>query len=292
MSRFKQRCALFIAILATVFTVTGLAASSANATSFTCTQTKNAYTTPYACGGLQFQQFTHGVLDMSADGNFWNASVRATTENQSGPAAPNQDWTVFAEDGLITGGEGDLGQYVAMFTPNGVIPGGCDVGLQHHQTCGGLNTPQTVSNSPIDYCLSVENVPTVVRGHHTFRWFGVLRNCFLGDFRDEGSPTFTLAVAPSDGVHVNTVTNPNHYMVWAPVLGAQDESLVNEALLHPEFRHWVGGNSRYVLDIQAGGPSGSRLLAYPYNGGLNQVVKVIGCQPPVTLISGLAQVCS
>jgi hypothetical protein len=289
--RSKRRIALFFALLATVFAVAGLASSSASATSLTCTQTKNAFTTPYGCGGLQFQQFTHGVLDMSADGNWWDAPVRATTENQTGPTAPRQDWYVFADTNnnpVTQGGEGDLGDYVAMFAPNGVIPGGCDNGLLHHQACNHTNL--VVSNSPSDFCLSVENVPTIVRGHHTFRWFAVLRNCFTGDSRDEGTPQFTLG---SDLVTdaVNTVSNPNHYQVWAPVLGQTDESLVNEALLHPEFRHGVGGNARYVLDIQAGGPSGSRLLAYPFNGGLNQVVVVLGCQPPVTLISGLAQVC-
>lgn len=291
----RNQLLALLGVLALLAGLAGLTAGTgtARATTLTCTQTKAGFVTPFGCGGVQFQQFTHGILDMTADGSFWNAPVRAVTESMTNTS---QDWTAFIDPRdivpgnppTIQGGEGDVGDYVAMFTPNGVIPGGCDTVTGPHGVCSADNN--TVSSSPLDFCLSVQNIIRNVRGHLVERWVAVLRNCF-----GSNNPTFTLGQDKSADTQSpltgNTVTNPNPYQVWAPVLDQANESLVNEALLSAFFRHFIGDNTRYVLDIAAGGPSGTQLLAYPANGGLNQNVKVIGCTPWLTLITGLAQVC-
>ena len=162
-------------------------ASGASATTLTCTQTKASFTTPYGCGGLELQYTAKGILDMAADGSYWNAPVRAKTESLTDTS---EDWTVFAVGGVTTGGEADLGSYVAMFTPNGVIPGGCGAPGGAYVACGAAGASLTVTPSPSDYCLSVEDVYRTVHGQHVQRWAGVLRPCFAdaGGPRQAGAP--------------------------------------------------------------------------------------------------------
>ena len=273
--RYFRIAAVVLAAALALAAVAGAAATTASATTLTCTQTKTSFATPYGCGGLQLQYQVKGILDMAADGNYWNAAVRVSTGSLT---STSQDWTVFgdtANDPVTTGGEGDLGAYVAMYTPNGVIQGGV--------------TGTTVNSSPLDFCLSVQNIQRVVRGVLSQRWVTVLRNCFNGT--GGGAPSFALGT----GTSPNTVTDPNQYQLWAPALATttvpSPVSLVNEALLSGSFRHGIGGNDRYVLDDTAWGGTGTQLIAYPANGGINQQWDVIGCTPPVTQISGLAAIC-
>jgi hypothetical protein len=255
----------------------------ASATTLTCTQVKTVYVTPYGCGGLELGYQARGVLDMAAAGNYWNAAVRAEPESVTDTA---EDWTVFALNGSTTGGQDDLGQYTAMLTPDGVIPGGCAGGLP----CSASNPDVAVS--PADFCLSVENITRTVRGHPAQRWVAVLRSCFAAGGGDPATPGFVLGAAPTG---INTVDDPNLYQLWSPVLATtavpSPIALVNVALLSPGLRHGIGGNDDYVLDDSGSGGAGTQLLAYPADAGLNQEWSVIGCTPPVTQISGLNQLC-
>jgi hypothetical protein len=281
--RIRNYTGLGAAMIALAAGMALTALPGASATTLTCTQVKAVYITPYGCGGLQLGYQAKGVLDMAADGNFFNAAVRAEPESVTNTA---EDWTVFALNGITTGGQDDLGQYTAMLTPDGVIPGGCAGALP----CSATNPDVAVS--PADFCLSVENVTRTVRGHRVQRWAAVLRSCFSPATGDDGSPVFVLGAAPAG---INTVDDPNLYQLWSPVLATTQNpspiALVNDALLSPGLRHGIGGNDDYVLDDAASGGAGTQLLAYPANGGLNQEWSVIGCTPPVTQISGLNQLC-
>jgi hypothetical protein len=258
------------------------AVPAAQATTLTCTHTAGATTSPIGCGGIQSATTAHGMLDMAVlgsggvNGNFFNSPVGVLTDSQS---QVREDFTVFAVNGHITGGPGDLGVYVAMYTPNGRV-------ASFTGTVGGVTgtytnaVPDAGTNFTVGsnvYCISVVSQHNGPGG--AARWNAVLRNC-------NSNGTFTMG---NDGTIENSVTSShaNAYQVWAPVTGANGLLFVNESLSH-SFHH---GNTQYVLDIKGSGGSGSRLLAFPENDGLNQEWQLIGCTHPADVLSTGYQFC-
>src|SRR5215813_10740535 len=120
---FRRTAALAAgAILAAATAATWV--TTASATTLTCTHTAGAVTVPIGCGGAQSAYTARGTLDMavlgtgSATGNYYNSPVGVQPDSQGNT---REDFTVFALNGAITGGPGNLGSYVAMYTPNGHI---------------------------------------------------------------------------------------------------------------------------------------------------------------------------
>lgn len=251
--------------------VAAVTATPALATTLTCTNLAHATLSPIGCGGIRSATTAHGQLDMAVlgvggvNGNFFNSPVGVATDSQSNV---REDFTVFAVGGSITGGPGNLGKYVAMYTPDGNIPGFST------QPAAGSNF---TANSQ-DLCLSV--VSNGLFGSAK-RYQAVLRNCNTNGTFHLGTNT-----TPSDE---NSVTSghANAFQVWAPVTGANGLLLVNESLSH----NFHSGNVQYVLDIKAFGGNGSRLLAYPENDGLNQEWSIIGCTHPADVLSTGYQFC-
>jgi hypothetical protein len=71
------------------------------------------------------------------------------------------------------------------------------------------------------------------------------------------------------------------------VTGANGLLFVNQSLSH----NFNSGNTQYVLDIKGSGASGSRLLAFPENDGLNQQWSLIACTHPGDVLSTGYQFC-
>jgi hypothetical protein len=251
-------------ILAATMALAG--ATWASATTLTCTHTAGATTVPIGCGGIQSALASHGTLDLAvlgtgtATGNYFNSPVGVRLDSQS---SVREDFTVFAVGGAITGGPGNLGKYVAMYTPDGKIPG--------FTVQPAANTSFTANSS--DLCLSVVQKNNGPRG--ALRWNTVLRNCNTnGTFHIGGNTT------PADE---NSVTSghANAYQVWAPVTGANGLLFVNQSL----SRNFHSGNTQYVLDIKGSGGDGSALLAFPENDQLNEEWSVVGCTHPADVLS-------
>ena len=248
----------------------------ASATTLACTNTQSATTAPYGCGGLQIATGYHGgVLDMSTAGVFDSAPVVVQPDSVQASA---QDFTVFPLGGSVTDGPGGLGEYVAMVTPAGHV-------ARFTVTVAGAATPGCVSATGSyvnaipcagdhfvtgagDYCLSVAQF-TGPNGK--LRWWALLRLCasngtfVYGSATSAGSVSFSLA---------------NRWQVWAPTTGAAGLKMVNVSLRN-KF------NSDYDLNITGSGGAGAQLQAYPDNTGgvANDQWDVLGCTPPITLLS-------
>lgn len=235
----------------------------AGATTLTCTNIAGATSGPIGCGGLQSVFTGHGTQDISAQGNFSNAKIITAADTLGTNSA--EDFTVYTVPGHE--GQGSLGEYVAMFTPLGKIPG----------APAGDFAPAD-GNHALEFCISVQNQVTRVGGKLVQRWFAVLRNCWLGG---------TSFTGP-DGAAPGTVTDPNTYEVWEPVVGnGNGLELVNKALLTSAGRHGIGPNTNYVLDIKANGGPGTQLIAYPeHNSPPNELWTVLGCTAPVSVLDG------
>lgn len=246
-----------------------IAAAPASATTLTCTNVAGATAAPIGCGGDQLAYTGKGTLDLgvlgsgngigAVPGNYWNSPVGFLTDSTSNA---REDFTVFAVNGSVSDGPGGLGEYVVMYTPDGVIP-----------TTGGAAQPVIgTSFKPWtdDYCLSVENLDNGPKG--ALRWHTVLRNCNTNGSFEYGTNTST---SPAD----NEVSSSfaNKYQVWAPVSGPDGLVLLNESLSHG----FKSGNTPYVLDDTRFGGSGTQALAYPENDGLNQQSVIIGCTDPI-----------
>ena len=246
-------------------------AAPAGATTLTCTNIAGATVVPLGCGGLESATTTHGTLDLAVlgagTGNYFNSPVGVQTASLSNT---REDFTVFAVGGKTTGGPGNLGEFVAMYTPNGKIPGFTVQPAAGH----------TFTANSSDLCLSVVSENNGPGG--AARWNTVLRNC-------NTNGTFTIGTNTATAPIRNAVTagHANGFQVWAPVTGANGLLMVNETLSHG----FKSGNTQYVLDIKGAGGTGSGTLAYPENDALNQEWSVIGCTEPVTDLSTGYQLC-
>lgn len=267
------------AVLAASLTV---AATMANATTLTCTHAAGALTTPIGCGGIRSATTAHGNLDMAVlgtggvNGNFFNSPVGVAAESLS---SVREDFTVFAVNGAITGGPGNLGKYVAMYTPNGRMADftGTVGGVTGFHANAIPDAGTTFTAGPHLYCLSVVGLSNGPRG--ALRYNAVLRNCNTNGVFTQGNDTTTE----------NAVTSghANRFQVWAPVTGANGLLFANQSL----SRNYSSGNTQYVLDIKGSGASGSRLLAFPENDGLNQQWSLIACTHPGDVLSTGYQFC-
>lgn len=243
-------------------------APSAQATTLTCTHTAGALTSPIGCGGAQSALHTHGTLDMAvlgtgnANGNYYNSPVGVMTDSQS---QIREDFTVFALHGDITGGPGNLGRYVAMYTPNGRVQQftGTVGGVFGNYTNAKPDADTTFTAGANTFCVSVTQIAN--GPHGALRWNAVLRNC-------NTNGTFTMG---NDTTVENSVTfsHANRWQLWAPVIGSNGLELINTSLRN-KF------NVDYVLDIKGAGGTGSRLLAFPGHDALNEEWSIIGCTHP------------
>jgi hypothetical protein len=262
------------AILTAILTVAGIA--PAGATSLSCTNTQSAVTSPYGCGGLQIAPgYPHGALDMATTAAVDSAAVVAEPDSVSSAA---QDFTVYPLGGSLTDGPGGLGDYVAMVTPagriarfqiTGAVPltGGCAGAVGTYTNA--VPCPGAVFKALAGtYCLSVAQF-TGPNGK--LRWWALLRLCstngtfVYGTSTGPGSVSFSLA---------------NRWQVWAPVTGTAGLKMVNVSLRNKT-------NSDYDLNVTANGGPGAQLQAYPDNTGgvANDQWQILGCTPPITLLS-------
>lgn len=265
------------AILTAWLAVSG--ATGASGTTLTCTHSAGAVTVPIGCGGAQAAYTAHGTLDMAvlgtgnATGNYYNSPVGVQADSQGNI---REDFTVFALNGAITGGPGNLGRYVAMYTPNGHIQS-----WTHVSGPTGVSQPapgETFAAGATDFCVSVTQIAN--GPHGALRWNAVLRNCNTnGDFTI-GTDT---AAAPAE--NAVTFSHANRWQLWAPAIGSNGLELINTSLRN-KF------NVDYVLDIKGAGGAGSRLLAFPGHDALWEEWSVIGCTHPADLLNvGSYQFC-
>jgi hypothetical protein len=261
--RIIPKLALGAAALAAAggFALTG---GNASATTLTCTGVQNQVLPPFGCGGDQLAYTAKGTLDLAVmGGNYWNSPVGFVTDSNSNPA---EDFTVFAVSGSVTDGPGGLGEYVAMYTPDGKIASFTQASVKYTDAVPASGAFTVGTNV---YCLSVENA-SAAKGA---RWKVVLRNCSTNG-------TFEYGNNSSSSPTYNSVSSgsANHYQVWAPVTGNSGLLMINESLSHG----FGSGNTPYVLDDSGSGGSGTQAIAYPENDGLNQESSIIGCTEPIT----------
>lgn len=248
----------------------------AHATSLSCTNTQSAVTSPYGCGGLQVAPgYPHGALDMATTTTADSAPVVAQPDSVTNS---HEDFTVYALGGSLTDGPGGLGDYVAMQTPTGHIAhfqitgavpltGGCVGALGTYTNaipCPGA-TFRALSGT---YCLSVANF---TGPNHKLRWWALLRLC---------STNGTFTYGTSTGPGSVSFSLANRWQLWAPVTGDAGLKMVNVSL-HNRF------NSDYDLNITGAGGAGQQLQAWPDNSGgvANDQWQILGCTPPITLLS-------
>jgi hypothetical protein len=247
---------------------TSVSTQAAFATTLTCTNIASATTGPIGCGGAQSALTTHGSLDMAvlgtgnASGNYYNSPVGVRLDSQSNV---REDFTVFALNGDTTGGPGNLGRYVAMYTPNGKVQ-------QFTGTVGSVfgtytnavpDSNTTFTAGANAFCVSVTQIAN--GPHGALRWNAVLRNC-------NTNGTFTKG---NNSTVENSVTfgHANRWQLWAPAIGSHGLELINTSLRNTF-------NVDYVLDIKGSGGDGSRLLAFPGHDALNEEWSIIGCTHP------------
>lgn len=248
-------------------------AGTAQATTLTCTNIATATASPFGCGGLQSAGTLRGTLDLAHLSNVYNTLVTVA------PDASNvsEDWTAFKVDGLA--GPGNLGIYVAMDTPDGLIPDFTTVtsppGCAHASGTTYANAypcaGETFTAGPNDLCISVEHASRVPGTNGKLRWWSVLRSC-------NTNGTFTYGTAATSG----TVTAgfANQWQAWAPVISGSGYILVNTWLRNHD-------NLNYVLDITGNGGGGTAVQAYPENDQVNEEWGLIGCTLPASHLGGV-----
>lgn len=249
---------------------------AAHATTLTCTGVANQTVPPFGCGGDQLAYTAKGTLDLAVlGGNYWNSPVGFATDSTS---ASTEDWTVFAVNGSTTDGPGFLGEYVAVYTPDGKFASFTQSGTAY---TNAVPKPGQFTVGTNVYAMSVENLHDGPKG--ALRWHTILRTADSNGTFMYGTNTTSGAVS-STGCASQTKNNcisesrANAYQVWAPVSGASGLLMVNDSLSHG----FKSGNTPYVLDDRSFGGSGTPALAFPENDGLNQESAIIGCTEPIT----------
>ena len=300
MSVLRRKYVTWAGVAALIVGGLGIAGGmSASATTLTCTNVAHATVPPIGCGGDQLAYTGKGTLDLavlgsgSTTGNYWNSPVGYLAGSQS---STREDFTVFALGGITTGGPGGLGEYVAMYTPDGNIPSftytGAGTPVAPATTCPAALTAGTNSTPQIGcdinvgtnvYCVSVENLYNGPRG--ALRWRTVLRNCNTNGTFSYGANTGSK---PFNSV---SFSRANRYQVWSPVSNAAGLTLLNMSLSFDHPHHTNPSNTPYVLDDSGFGGSGTWGLAYPENDGLNQQSSIIGCTDPIKALNTGYQFC-
>jgi hypothetical protein len=275
------------AILALGLAVTG--ATTAHATTGTCTNIATPIAQPVGCGGVFLPLLGSGIqpdatsLTLTAASDAWNAQVTVTPYN---PSDATQDFTVYQVCQAVDPSPADrtaswnatknpcgtaspsdtpvidpvsgFGEYVAEITPLGQHVGGA-------------------LNSLGNLCLSVQAVrdgPRTWWGGRAIRWHAVLRTCntFGANF------TAGVPLGSTDGHGVPGVVNlANRFQTWSPIPAAGGYVLGNNALSSNFANH------PFVLDARGG--HGPQVLAFPENDGPNEIWKVAGCTAPITSLT-------
>ena len=178
------------------------AAATASATTLTCTGVANQVTPPLGCGGAQLAYTAKGSLDLAVlGGNYWNSPVGFVTDSVS---TSSEDFTVFAVDGSVTDGPGYLGEYVAVYTPDGKFASFTQGGTVHTDA---VPAPGTFTVGANVYAISVgqlNNGP-----HGALRWNAELRNANSNGTFTYGKPVTT----PSLGTSGTSYTNSNDNVI-------------------------------------------------------------------------------
>ena len=184
---------LAVAAAAVLLPLAGLGlASTASATTLTCTGVANQVTPPLGCGGAQLAYTAKGSLDLAVlSGNYWNSPVGFETDSTSNSA---EDFTVFAVNGSVTDGPGYLGEYVAVYTPDGKFASFTQNGTEHTDAVPAPG-PFTVGANV--YAISVGQLSNGPKG--ALRWNAELRNA-------DSNGTFTYGETVKYGVCVTTIT--------------------------------------------------------------------------------------
>ncbi len=152
---------------------------AAHATTLTCTGIANQVTPPLGCGGAQLAYTAKGTLDLAVlGGNYWNSPVGFATDGQ----VSTEDFTVFAVNGDVTDGPGYLGEYVAVYTPDGKFASFTQNGTKYTDA---VPAPGAFTVGPNVYAISVEKLSN--------RYYAVLRNANSnGTFTYGSNKVFTL----------------------------------------------------------------------------------------------------
>ena len=256
-----------------------LTATTAHATTATCTNIASPITLPIGCGGVFLPKLGSGIqpnatsLTLTAAADFWNAPVTLTPYN---PADSTQDFTVY-EVCTFT-----APPFNAPVAPTAAFPCGTN-GTPVLDPVSGFDefvaevTPLGqhlggAVNAIGNLCLSVEAVAD--GPHHHIRWHVVERTCnTFGAHFTEGIPSSPVGLHGVAGV----VNLANHFQTWSPIPANGGYVLANNALSGNLFNH------PFVLDARGGhGPS---VIAFPENDQDNQIFKVIGCTNPVTSLT-------
>ena len=280
----SRRSRIAAVIASAVLAVFGSLAftGTAGATTLTCTNIGGGIVipgTPAGCGGLQSMWTGDGVLDIAADSNNNNAVVRVEADSSGNSA---EDFTAYAVGGSVTGSIGDLGRYIAMFTPLGKVPSYTVITDPVKPSNDGLTFTNAVPDpgttftaGPTTHCISVVSENNGPRS--AARWNAVLRNCSSNGVFKYGTGTAPGSITPGFG---------NAWQEWAPVAGTTGTGatyleLVNVWL----FNHH---NVQYTLNITGSGGAGTHLIAYPNSGGAqpNEEWNLIGCTAPGSTLGG------
>ena len=172
------------------------------------------------------------------------------TDSQS---ATREDFTVFAVDGSVTSGPGGLGEYVAMYTPDGKIASFTQGGATFTSAVPKPGAFQVGTNV---YCISVENLYNGPKG--ALRWHAVLRNCNTNgtfEYGNNGQPVTTPAV-PANGV---SVTNTSAYPVSVALAGGSGVKVNGTTVTTPDTDRacWrvdhANLRDRADMDVDSGG---------------------------------------
>lgn len=275
-----------------------VAALPAGATTLTCTNVNGALLSPFGCGGLQSDSSVSNPLDLAHVTNAYNGLVTVQADANS----PSEDWTAFAvtppsilSTTSITGSVGDLGAYIAMDTPNGLIPRFTVVtpGTSGGPTdkCNTTNTAGTTYTNAYpcagtvftagadDLCLSVEHASNVAGTNGKYRWWTVLRECNTNGAFKYGKPAGPGLPNGAPGLVMGGFAN--QYQEWAPINSGQSGFLMDNIWL---FNH---KNIDYLLNITGNGPANTAVQAYPDSGlpPLWEQWGIIGCTPPANLLA-------
>ena len=191
----KSKVFAATAVLTLVTGAGAVAASTASATTLTCTGVANQVTPPLGCGGAQLAYTAKGTLDLAVlGGNYWNSPVGFETDSVSTPA---EDFTVFAVNGDVHDGPGYLGEYVAVYTPDGKFASFTQGGITYTDAVPAAGASFTVGANV--YALSVEKLDNGPKG--AAREWGVLRNA-------DSNGIFTYGKTVTDDVCAATPTPP------------------------------------------------------------------------------------
>jgi len=266
LNRFKGKLAASAGVLALAGGMGAAAlAGPASATTSTCTNIAHPTSPPIGCGGIYLPGLGNGTqpnassLTLSATGSVWNSKVVIEPYSASDSS---EDWTVFQYNlgGVQVKDPLDgQGEYVAMYTPDGVPLG--------HTGSGPVTTADW--NSSANLCLSVEK-PAGWK-----HWWTVLRTC------SSAGAAFTPGTPNGGAGNPGIVTSANQWQVFSPVPVTGGYVLAEDTVSNGFHSH----NTLETLNDTGWGGPGTWQMLYPESDTANSIWKVVGCTNPVTSLT-------